>query len=466
MFRFAQSPTRCQVATSVVSVTELNRLTRTLLEREIPLLWVAGEISNLTSAASGHIYFSLKDENAQVRCVMFRSRAQLVSWQLANGQQVEARALVSLYEARGDFQLGIEALRRAGLGRLYEAFAQLRLKLEGEGLFASERKRSLPHFPRTIAIVSSPQAAALQDVIAAFRRRAPQIQLILYPTSVQGDGAAERIAAAIAEASSDGRGELLLLVRGGGSIEDLWAFNEELVARALAVCRLPSITGVGHESDTTIVDWVADIRAATPTAAAEIATQGWVIAAAELRKLDVGLQRGLARQLERLQQRLDDYAIRLIHPATRLAQQRDYLALLDNRLKNAIQHRHHDAKHELLCLQSRLIRAAPRLEHSRHRIDLLGHRLRQAGDSRLSHFNQRLRQATSALAHLNPEATVARGYAIVRDSDGAIVSRADQLAIGSTVSLQLAMGRADARIENTEIAPTPVSGIASEEKPY
>jgi exodeoxyribonuclease VII large subunit len=459
---FEWSPTICQVAPSVVSVTELNRLARTLLEREIPLLWVAGEISNLTRAASGHIYFSLKDENAQVRCVMFRSRAQLVSWQLANGQQVEARALVSLYEARGDFQLSIEALRRAGLGRLYEAFARLRLKLESEGLFAPERKRSLPRYPRTIAIVSSSQAAALKDVIAAFRRRAPQIQLILYPTPVQGDGAAERIAMAIAEAASDGRGELLLLVRGGGSIEDLWAFNEEVVARALAASRLPSIAGIGHESDTTIADWVADVRAATPTAAAEIATQGWVVAATALKELDVGLQRGTARRLERLQQRLDDYALRLTHPATRLAQQRDHLALLDNRLTNAIQHRQHDAKHLLLFLQARLMRAAPRLEHSRHRVDLLGHRLRQAGESGLSQLNQRLRQAAAALDHLNPEATVARGYAIVRDKCGTIVSRADQLAIGSTVSLQLAIGRAEARIENTEIAPIPISDIASE----
>lgn len=462
-FQSAASPN--SVHPSVVSVSDLNRLARTLLEREIPLLWVSGEISNLTRAASGHVYFSLKDETAQVRCVMFRSRAQLVPWQLANGQQVDAHALVSLYESRGDFQLGIEALRRAGLGRLYEAFSRLRQQLDAEGLFAAERKRPLPRYPRTVAIISSPQAAALQDVIAAFRRRAPHLQLILYPTPVQGEGAAQQIAANIIRAGNDGRCDLLLLVRGGGSIEDLWSFNEEIVARALAACPLPTIAGVGHESDTTIVDFIADIRAATPTAAAEIATQGWVSAAATLTELGQRLQRGIERRIGRLQQQLDEQARRLIHPAIRLEQYRHRLAFLNNRLHAAMQRRQQDAEHALLRLQSRFIRARPRLEHHHTRIDLLAHRLRQAGGAQLGTLSQRLQQAAVALEHLNPEATVARGYTIVRDAHGAIVSRADQLAIGTAVSLQLAVGRASARIENTEIAPTPISSIDSPNKP-
>lgn len=450
---------------SIVSVSELNRLARTLLEREIPLLWVAGEISNLTRAASGHVYFSLKDETAQVRCVMFRSRAQLVPWQLSNGQQVEARALVSLYESRGDFQLGIEALRRAGLGRLYEAFARLREKLDAEGLFAPERKRPLPRYARTVAIVSSPQAAALQDVIAAFRRRAPHIQLMLYPSPVQGEGAAERIAASITQAGSDGRCDLLLLVRGGGSIEDLWAFNEETVARALAACPLPSIAGVGHESDTTIADFVADIRAATPTAAAEIATQDWVSAAATLAELGQRLHRAIERRIDRLQQQLDDQARRLVHPSARLLHYRNRLDLIGNQLQTSMQRRQQAAEHLLLRLQSRFIHARPRLEHHHNRIDLLAHRLRQASGTRLSALAQRLQQAAAALEHLNPEATVARGYAIVRDTGGAILNRADQIAIGAKVSIQFAVGQATARIENTGIAPTPISSIDSPNKP-
>lgn len=466
MFRAQQATAVAASAVpSIVSVSELNRLTRTLLEREIPLLWVAGEISNLTRAASGHIYFSLKDESAQVRCVMFRSRAQLVPWQLANGQQVEARALVSLYEPRGDFQLGIEALRRAGLGRLYETFARLRQQLEAEGLFAPERKRSLPRYPRAIAIVSSPQAAALQDVLAAFRRRAPHVELVLYPTPVQGDGAAAQIAAAIGEAGAGGRCDLLLLVRGGGSIEDLWSFNEEIVARALAACPLPTISGVGHETDVTIADLVADLRAATPTAAAEMASQDWAAATARLDELGRRLPTACGRIMDRLRQRLDHLARRLIHPTARLAQHRDRLALLDSRLLSAMLRRKQSAEQSLLRLQNRLERAAPRLEAHRSQIDMLAHRLRRARMNQMEMAAGRLQRAAAALAHLNPEATVARGYAIVRDQHGVIVSNAGTLSIGQAVTLQLAVGHAGARIENADIAPIAVEAVAPPHKP-
>ncbi len=442
------------MATSILTVSELNRQARQLLERELPLLWVAGEISNLTRAASGHVYFSLKDESAQVRCVMFRSRAQLVPWQLTNGQQVEARALVSLYEARGDFQLGIETLRKAGLGRLYEAFAKLRQQLEDEGLFAPEHKRPLPRFPRSIAIISSPQAAALQDVLAAFRRRAPHLKLTLYPTPVQGEGAAASIATAIDQASSEGRNDLVLLVRGGGSIEDLWAFNEEVVARALYRCAIPVITGIGHETDTSIADFVADLRAATPTAAAEIATQEWAAAAATLTELSDRLQRGMERQLGWLQQKIDGYAHRLIHPSTRLAQHRDRLTLLSSRLHAAVQRRQQNAQHSLLRLQTRLIGAQPRLDSQRRRLDMMANRLTHAMGSTLTTLQQRLQHASAALEHLNPDATVARGYAIVRSHQGKLVSSAGQLAPGDGILIQLAAGRLGARVENTELAPT------------
>ena len=438
---------------SVVSVSELNRRARLLLEGEFPLLWVAGEISNLTRAASGHVYFSLKDEAAQVRCVMFRSRAQLVPWQLANGQQVEARALVSLYEARGDFQLGVEALRRAGLGRLYEAFARLRLQLEGEGLFASERKRALPRYPKTVAIVSSPQAAALQDVIAAFRRRAPHVELVLYPTPVQGEGAAAEIAQAIGRAGAEARADLLLLVRGGGSIEDLWSFNEEIVARALATCPLPSIVGVGHESDTTIADWVADVRAATPTAGAEIATQHWVIAGQALAQFEQRLRRAAQGRLDRLQQQLDDYARRLIHPAQGLNQLRDRLDSHSRRLHGALRDLVQRREQGLLRLQSRLERQRPRTEPLQHRLDLIHQRLQRAAQAQLMSLTHRLGAASTALAHLNPEATLARGYAIVRTTSGDIVIGSQQLHTGDDISLQLGSGGATARIEKLTHAP-------------
>jgi exodeoxyribonuclease VII large subunit len=250
--------------TDILSVTELNRQARQLLEQRFPLLWVSGEISNLTRAASGHVYFSLKDSQAQVRCVMFRSRAQILPWQLENGLQVEAQALVTLYEARGDFQLNIEAMRRAaiGMGRLYELFVRLREKLAGEGLFDAARKRELPRFPRRVGIVTSPQAAALQDVIATFARRAPHVELIIYPTLVQGAAAPAAIVAALERVTARNECDVLLIVRGGGSIEDLWAFNDEAVARAIAaIPPAPIISGIGHETDTTIADYAADRRA-------------------------------------------------------------------------------------------------------------------------------------------------------------------------------------------------------------
>ena len=310
------------MSTEIISVAELNRRARQAIERALPLLWVTGEISNLVRAASGHVYFTLKDEAAQVRCAMFRSRANLVPWQIVNGQQVEVQALVSIYEARGDFQLNVEAMRRGGLGRLYEAFAKLRATLEGESLFAAERKRPLPIFPRALGIVTSLQAAALRDVVAACRRRAPHLPLIIFPTPVQGDGAAALVAQTINAASelakAGGACDVLLVTRGGGSIEDLWSFNEEVVARAIAACAIPVISGVGHETDVTIADFVADHRAATPTAAAELATAGWFAAAAELDQLHNGLQRQLRHQLETRMQRIDTLSRRLLHPRQRL----------------------------------------------------------------------------------------------------------------------------------------------------
>ena len=279
---------------AVLSVSDLNRLARETLEARFPLLWVAGEVSNLTRAPSGHLYFTLKDEAAQVRCTMWRNRAHLLPFQLAHGMRVEARALVTLYEARGDYQLNVETLRRAGQGNLAEAFQRLKEKLAAEGLFDPGRKRPLPAYPRGIGLVTSPQAAALHDVLVCLRRRAPHLPVVLYPAPVQGDSAAPRLMEALrqagARAGQDGI-DLLLLVRGGGSLEDLWAFNDEALARAIAACPLPVVAGVGHETDFTIADFVADLRAATPTAAAELATAGFHAAARALPGLPAGLQR-------------------------------------------------------------------------------------------------------------------------------------------------------------------------------
>lgn len=391
----------------IVSISELNRLARNALEREIPLLWVAGEISNLTRAASGHVYFNLKDDGAQARCVMFRARAGLVPWALANGQQVEARALVSLYEPRGEFQLNIESMRRAGLGKLYEAFSRLKAELEGEGLFAPERKRTLPRYPRAIGIVSSLHAAALHDVLTALSRRAPNVPVFIYPTAVQGENAPAMICSALDAANQHAQCELLLVVRGGGSIEDLWAFNNEAVARAIVASGLPVIVGVGHETDTTIADFVADQRAATPTAAAELASEAWFSAARQVAELHSAMRAAMERRLNTMRQHVDEASRRLLHPATRLQRVHSQLAMLRQRII-------------------------------------------AAGRRRLTAQQARLACASTALTHLNPEAILQRGYSIVvTSSSGKVVTDAQQILPNDAVVLRFATGAADARIERT-----------------
>lgn len=407
----------------ILTVSELNRQARRLLEQQFPLLWVCGEISNLTRAASGHVYFSLKDDQAQVRCTLFRSRAQLLPWQIGNGQQVEVQALVTLYEARGDFQLNVEGMRRAGVGRLYELFVRLREKLAAEGLFDAPRKREIPRYPRRVGIVTSPQAAALSDVIAACARRAPHVELIVYPTLVQGAEAPAAIVAALETAYARNECDLLLVVRGGGSLEDLWAFNDEGVARALAASPAPSISGIGHETDTTIADYVADRRAATPTAAAELATAGWFEAAAEVGDLAAALRRCLLAQLQTCMQALDRLALRLVHPAQRLAAGRQRLELLSRRLQHA--------------MRGRIDHQAP---------DRLGHRLQQAMARQMSVRRDRLAHCAGALAALSPLATLQRGYSIARTADGAIVRSARQLAPGAALELQFAAGAVTATV--------------------
>ncbi len=435
---------------SVLSITELNRRARQLLEEGFPLMWVSGEVSNLTRAASGHIYFSLKDDAAQARCVMFRSRAQLLPWRLENGQQVEAQVRVSLYEPRGDFQLTVDGMRRAGLGQLFEAFSHLKEKLELEGLFAAERKRELPRYPRCVGIVSSPQAAALRDILTALRRRAPQVRVIIYPTLVQGDLAAAGIADALALANQRRECDVLIVARGGGSIEDLWAFNEERSARAIAESSVPVISGVGHETDFTIADFVADLRAATPTAAAELVSRGWFQAEHEVQLLQEQLQALVQQSLENRMQALDLLSHRLISPQQRLQHTRQQLMLLKERMCNGIQTAHRIRCQGIGQQQFALQRARPQLTARQGQLQLLAHTLGSTLRQKLQTLQGDCDRLGPALLHLNPEATLARGYSIVRDAQGRIVSNSRQLEIGETVQLRFGQGTASAHIDIIE----------------
>ncbi len=430
----------------IVTVSELNRLARAALEERFPLLWVAGEVSNLTRAPSGHVYFTLKDAQAQVRCAMFRSRAQLLPWKLENGQQIEVRALVTLYEPRGDYQLNVEAVRRAGLGRLYEAFLRLKEKLAAEGLFAEARKRPLPRFPASIGIVTSPKAAALRDVLVTLARRAPNLSVIVYPTPVQGAGAAVQIATALRSAAERGECDLLLLVRGGGSLEDLWSFNEEAVARAVAASPIPVIAGVGHETDVTIADLAADRRAPTPTAAAELASAGWFEAAAEVRRLERQLRTAMRAALERRMQRLDLLERRLIHPAERLARDRQRLDHLATRLAAAVERLLARQRQRLDALRLRLAGLSPKLVgRERQRLDALRLRLSRARPN-LDARRTRLERLGAALKALDPARALARGYALVRTADGRLVRSHRQLTEGQPIELRFAEGRAGALV--------------------
>jgi exodeoxyribonuclease VII large subunit len=436
------------VGSQVISVSELNRRARELVESGFPLLWIAGEISNFTRAASGHCYFSLKDARAQVRCVFFRHKVALLDFQPANGMQVEVRAVPTLYEARGDFQLGVETIRRAGLGLLFEAFERLKKKLENEGVFAVERKRPIPAFPRAIGLVTSPAAAALRDVLTTLRQRMPAIPVVLYPAPVQGEGAADRIAAAIRAASSRAEVDVLVVCRGGGSVEDLWAFNEEAVARAIAECSVPVVTGVGHETDFTIADFAADLRAPTPTGAAAAVTPDRTELAERLSALAGRLSRGFQRALERRMQFVDYLGKRMRHPGERIANRLDQVVHLRARLGSVLRHRIEVAFHELGTVGTRLESAKPDLEALEGQRGTFAERLRLAASLYLERRVQILSKLSAHLAHLNPQAVLERGYSIVTTEDGTIVRDSAPLRPGQRVGLAFAKGRAGARIED------------------
>ena len=390
-------------AAGVVTVSQLLRNVRDTLERRFPLMWVRGELSNLSRAPSGHCYFTLKDDGAQVDCVMFRSRLAAVDWELRNGAQVEVRALVSLYEPRGRFQLTVEAMRQAGLGPLYERFVRLKNRLEQEGLFDPAAKRAIPEHPRRIGVVTSLAAAALRDVLTTLARRNPAIPVIVYPAPMQGEGAAARIAAMLARAGARGECDVLLLVRGGGSLEDLWQFNEEAVARAIRACPVPVVVGVGHESDFTIADFAADRRAPTPTAAAELASPSRAELAGRLAECARRLGREMRRHLEYGTQAVDAWTRRLVHPAQRLRAHQQMVAQLSARLGFSF-------LHTLRSCEAKLAR--------------LG----------------------AALGSMDPQAVLARGYSITYTAAGEVLRDAARVRPGERLRTALSRGEVHSEV--------------------
>lgn len=438
---------------AVLTVSELNRHAKAVLEQTFPLLWVGGEISNFTRATSGHWYFTLKDGQAQVRCAMFRHKSQYVDFKPENGMHVEVRALVTLYEARGEYQLSAESMRRAGLGALFAAFEKLKAKLAAEGLFDEARKKPLPAFPRRIGIVTSPAAAALRDVLTTLRRRMPNIPVALYPAPVQGEGAGQKIAQAIQQADSRNECDVLILCRGGGSIEDLWAFNEEVVARAIAACKIPIVSGVGHETDVTIADFVADRRAPTPTAAAELATPHRADLLHRFDALHARLTRQMARGLEQRMQHVDYLTRRLVHPGTRIQSQLQHLEHLRQRQQQAAKRFVEQRGWRAQQLVSRLAGVAPAphllLAHQQQ----LGQRLELATGQSLQRHQATLHRLAASLQHLNPEAVLERGFSMVRAGKGQIVRSSTEISLHEEIFITFAHGSAAARVTSKEETP-------------
>lgn len=435
----------------IYSVSRLNGEVRRLLETNFALLWVEGELSNFARPASGHWYFSLKDDQAQVRCAMFRNRNQLVDLRPRDGMQVLVRARISLYEARGDYQLIVEHMEEAGHGALQRAFEALKHKLSAEGLFDSAHKRPLPDFPKRIGVITSPTGAAIRDVLSVLRRRFPALPVLVYPVRVQGEGAAAEIAAALRLAGGRRDCDALILTRGGGSLEDLWAFNEEVVARAVYECELPVVCGVGHEIDFTIADFVADLRAPTPSAAAELASPSASELAArfaahrsQLANIIQGRLRERSGHVTTLERRLAQR-----HPRQRLMQHAQRLDELEQRLRRALRLVLQTKNERLARAELHLDRLSParrieRLEDHRRGLE---RRLRSALERRLERARSRLLMSERQLHAFSPLATLNRGYAIVRREDGAVLRAYHQVGPGERVTAQLADGSLDLRVE-------------------
>jgi exodeoxyribonuclease VII large subunit len=427
---------------------------KALLEQGLAKLWVEGEVSNLARPPSGHLYFSLKDESSQIRCAWFRQRQRGPTINLENGDQVLVFGRVSIYEARGDYQLIVEQLEDAGEGELRRRFEALKKKLSAEGLFDEEAKQDLPELPDRIGVVTSPSGAAIRDIITVLKRRFPSIPVLIYPTLVQGETAATLIAEAIATAVNRDECDVLIVARGGGSLEDLWSFNEEIVARAIYECPIPVVSAVGHEVDFTIADFVADVRAPTPSGAAELVVPDQAEWLRSLNAIAGRIALLGRRYLEENYQTVDWLSRRLTQssPAATVARQSDWLRNLQQILNGAIRHDLATRARALENMRFRLLQRSPAVgvQQSIQRLATLQGRLNGSGNSAVQRLHVRLRLATRALDSVSPLATLDRGYAIVSDEEtGAILTDAAKARPGSDIRAQLAQGTLRATVKET-----------------
>ena len=440
-------------APSALSVSELNALAKTLLEDNLAGLWIAGEVSNLTRAASGHYYFSLKDNRAQVRCAMFKGTASRLNAPLKEGDHIEVSGKISIYEARGEFQITVNDVRLMGLGRLYEAYEKLKAKLQLEGVFDAQRKKLLPTHPHSIGIVTSLAAAALRDVISTLKRRAPEIPVFVYPTPVQGAGSELQIAQAIQTASARNEIDVLIVCRGGGSIEDLWAFNEEPVVRAIEACTIPVVSGVGHETDFTLSDFVADVRAPTPTGAAELVSPNRAESLQKLAQAQGRLKEVLQQRYYDASQRVDWFARQIRHPQQKLDSQRIQLASLQQQLHLGMVNKQRFSVQCLARLSQQLTYLRPNTTQPAAQIERFQTALSDRFQTILTHRRQSLEKQTALLDAVSPQHILARGFSVVKNSRGQVIRDAAMLKQGQTLHITFAEGSTDVRVTGEEAQP-------------
>lgn len=448
-----ESPTR-----DVYSISRLNSELRHVIEGSFPLLWVEGEISNLATPRSGHLYFSLKDAHAQIRCAMFRNKRNLLRFQPENGSKVIARVKVALYEPRGDCQLVVEHIEPAGDGALQQAFEQLKQKLQLEGLFEASRKQSLPAYPQHIGIISSPSGAAVRDVLQILKRRFPSARVTLYPSSVQGSTAPEELRHALDLALKRARDDVLIITRGGGSLEDLAAFNDESLARMIAAADIPIVSAVGHEIDFTIADFVADKRAPTPSAAAEMVSPDGGALARRFAEFSNRLQQQHNNRARRARLQLSQLQARLQrqNPGVKLQQQQQRLDELQLRLMRQIQRQTSLPRQRFLQLQKRLQARHPKLQLQafQARLETLSKRLSSSIQRNLRDKRESLATRARALHTISPLATLERGYSLTQLNDGSVVTDAQSAAVGTSITVRLAKGALSARVTHQSLDST------------
>jgi exodeoxyribonuclease VII large subunit len=426
----------------IFSVSQLNRSVRHLLETQLPMLWVEGEISNFARPGSGHWYLTLKDDQAQVRCAMFRNANQRVGFQPANGTQVLVRCRAGLYEGRGEYQLVIEHMEEAGFGALQRQFEQLKQKLTAEGLFDNQHKQLMPESVRHIGVITSSTGAAVKDILSVLNRRFPAIKISIFPTMVQGEQAAGQIVQAIADANQYGLCDALIVGRGGGSLEDLWPFNEEAMARAIFTSEIPVISAVGHEVDFTIADFVADLRAPTPSAAAELLSPDGEDMLNQFEGFEILLAEAVTRKIRHLEQRTDYLQKRLQHPGRKLQEQAQHLDRLDIRLRRAMAGKMQQQTAQMQSAQDRLVRQSPKqaIAQRKQAVANSVKQIMRAVGQQLELKQSKTAQAMHLLDTVSPLKTLGRGYSIIRDSSDKVVKTVAQVSAGDTLRGQLTDG--------------------------